>query len=86
MTLPDERFRAVIQVKNFLYELMYADKTPRVPKSIRRRAADLLKHYPSYWDLERASQGAPDVFQPQMEDVTRLFKQYEQSKANKDET
>lgn len=80
MTLPDERFRAVIQTKNFLTELMYADKTPRVPKAIRRRAHDLLRHYPSYWDLERASQNAPDVFLPEIEAVTRLFKQYEESK------
>jgi hypothetical protein len=30
--------------------------------------------------MERAADGAPDVFQKRMEAVTRLFKQYEQSK------
>jgi hypothetical protein len=30
--------------------------------------------------MERAAEGAPDVFQERMEAVTRLFKQYEESK------
>jgi hypothetical protein len=30
------------------------------------------------------SDASPDVFQERMEPVTRLFKQYEQSKENKD--
>jgi hypothetical protein len=85
MTLPDERFRSVIQTKNFLGELIDPKKTPRLPKKIRDQARWCLRHYPSYWDLERASDGAPDVFQPRMEDVTRMFKQYEQSKVEKDE-
>jgi hypothetical protein len=45
----------------------------------------MLRHYPSEWDMERAAEGAPDVFAVQMEAVTRLFKQYEQSKAEKNE-
>jgi hypothetical protein len=45
----------------------------------------MLRHYPNDWDMERASAGAPDVFAVQMEAVTRLFKQYEQSKAEKNE-
>jgi hypothetical protein len=35
--------------------------------------------------MDRASEGAPSVFQRRMEDVTRLFKQYEQAKAEKNE-
>jgi hypothetical protein len=30
--------------------------------------------------MKRAADGAPDVFQEQMEAVTRLFKSYEQTK------
>lgn len=82
MTLPDERFRAVIQTKNFLADLCSPERTPRIPKSIRQQANWCLRHYPSYWDLERASQAAPDVFQPQMEDVTRMIKKYEEGKKN----
>lgn len=83
MTLPDERYRAVIQTKKFLIDLCSPDRTPRIPKSIRQQANSLLRHYPSDWDMERASEGSPDVFQKQMEVVTRLFAQYEQSKENK---
>jgi hypothetical protein len=44
----------------------------------------MLRHYPSDWDMTRAAEGAPDVFQERMEDVTRLFKKYEQLKEEKD--
>jgi hypothetical protein len=77
MTLPDERYRAVVQTQKFLLEIL---STPRVPKAIKDRARSCLRHYPSDWDMQRAAEGAPDVFQKQMEAVTRLFKQYEQNK------
>ncbi len=80
MTLPDERFRAVIQTKNFLQDLLDTKKTPRIPRRLREQAYSLLRHYPSYWDLERAGQAAPEVFQPQMEPVTRMFLQYQLNK------
>jgi len=85
MTLPDERYRAVIQTRKFLIDLCNPQHTPRVPKLIREHARSMLRHYPSDWDMERASADAPDVFQTQMEAVTRLIKQYEQSKAEKNE-
>lgn len=80
MTLPDERYRAVIQTRRFLLDLCNAQHTPRVPKIIREHARAMLRHYPSDWDMTLAAQGAPDVFQEQMKAVTRLFKQYEQNK------
>jgi hypothetical protein len=80
MTLPDERYRAVVQTAKFLQALSYSSETKRVPLAIRQQARALLRHYPSDWDMERAADGAPDVFQKRMEAVTRLFKQYEQSK------
>lgn len=85
MTLPDERYRAVRMARQFLQELLDSKKTPGVPKIVRQQANSILRHYPSDWDMERACQGAPDVFQTQMEAVTRLMKQYEESKANKNE-
>ena len=78
--MPDERFRAVIAASNFLHDLLDRKKTPRIPKAIRQQAHHILRHYPSYWDLDRASQGAPDVFQPTIEDVTRMMMKYEQGK------
>ena len=77
MTLPDERYRAVVQTQKFLVEIL---STPRVPKAIKDRARACLRHYPSDWDMNRAAEGAPDVFAKRMEDVTRMFKLYEQKK------
>ena len=86
MTLPDERYRAVVHTQMFLLELCNPQKTPRIPKSVRQTASWLLRHYPNPSDMKRASYHAPDVFAERMEDVTKLFKKYEQSKANKNET
>jgi len=80
MTLPDERYRAVKMAETLLRDLCDSSVTPRVPKIIRQRASACLRHYPSTWDLQRAAAMAPDVFQERMEEVTRLFKQYEQNK------
>ena len=84
MTLPDERYRAVIQTRRFLLDLCNPQHTPRVPKLVRDTARSMLRHYPSDWDMTRAAEGSPDVFAEHMEAVTRLFKQYEQSKAEKE--
>jgi hypothetical protein len=79
MTLPDERYRAVVQTEKFLREIL---TTPRVPKNIKEQARRCLRHYPSHWDMKMAAEGAPEYFQETMEPVTRLFKQYEESKKN----
>lgn len=86
MTLPDERYRAVVQTRRFLLDLCNPRHTPRVPKIVREHARAMLRHYPDDWDMEQAAQGAPDVFQERMEDVTRMFKKYEQSKVENDAT
>jgi len=83
MTLPDERYRAVIMAEQLLRDLCDPNKTPRVPKIIRQRASGCLRHYPTTWDMDRASNQAPDVFQQRMEAVSRLIAQYEQSQNNK---
>ena len=80
MTLPDERYRAVVQTAKFLQALSYSSETKRVPLAIRQQARALLRHYPSDWDMKRAADGSPDVFQERMEAVTRLFKQYKENK------
>ena len=72
MTLPDERYRAVIQTRRFLLDLLSPQHTPRVPKSVRDTACSMLRHYPSDWDMNRAAQAAPEVFQERMEDLHRF--------------
>jgi hypothetical protein len=38
MTMPDERYRAVVHAEQFLKDLLDPRKTPRVPKNVRQRA------------------------------------------------
>lgn len=62
MTLPHERFRAVQYVRQFLYELIDPKKTAKIPKTIRQRAAALLRHYPLDYEMEIAAKSAPELF------------------------
>jgi hypothetical protein len=62
MTVPIERTWAVERVQDFLRALMDPKETPRIPREIRRRAASLLKHYPTKWEIERAAKKAPQIF------------------------
>lgn len=78
MTLPDERYRAVMHTRIFLHELLNPEKTPRVPKDVREHAHWLLRHYPNERELEQAAEGSPHIFQKEMEPLTRLVMQYDQ--------
>lgn len=46
MSLPEEEKKALDQAKEFLYDLMNPKETPKVPKYIRLRARNVIKHYP----------------------------------------
>ncbi len=74
MTLPDERYRAVKYAGEFLSRLA-GGQYARVPKAVRDEARSILRHYPNNWDMDRAAQGAPDVFQERMEPLYRMIKQ-----------
>lgn len=86
MTLPDERYRAVVQTRRFLLDLCNPQHTPRVPKLIRQTARAMLRHYPNDWEMNQAAAGAPEVFQERMEPLYRMVKQYELDKANDQKT
>lgn len=62
MTLPNERTRAVLSTREFLYQLLIPKKTKGVPKVIRETARLLLRHYPSAVDLKQAGEQAAEVF------------------------
>ena len=81
--MPDERFRAVLYAEEFLRALSDSNITKRVPKEIRQRALGILRHYPNTWDMQQAAEASPHVFAERMEDVTRMFKKYEESKNDK---
>ena len=78
MTLPDERYRSVLWAASFLSRLA-GGEFPRTPKAVRQEAANILRHFPNTWDMDRAAATSPEVFQKQMEAVYRLLKQYEQN-------
>lgn len=83
MTLPDERYRAVLWAKRFLQDLAHNSKDyPRIPKKVRGEAYSILRHFPSEYDMNDAANFAPTVFQERMEPLYRIVKQYEQDKEN----
>lgn len=86
MTLPDERYRSLVQTKKFLYELLNSQQTPRVPKIIRQRANSLLRHWPDTYHLELMCREMPEHFAERMEDVHRMFMKFEQTKVEKNES
>jgi hypothetical protein len=79
MTLPDERYRAVVETGKFLREIL---ATPRIPKVVKDNARWCLRHYPSEWDMQIVAREVPTVFQEKMEPLYRMVKQYEQDKEN----
>ncbi len=80
MTLPDERYRAVVQTRRFLLDLCNPEHTPRVPKIIRQHARSMLRHYPSDWEMNQTAKAVPHIFAEKMEPLYRMIKSYEQEK------
>ena len=76
MTLPDERYRAVVQTRRFLLDLCNSDHTPRVPKLVRETARNMLRHYPSDYDMQTAARECPSLFAERMEDLHRMIAAY----------
>lgn len=79
MTLPDERYRAVVQTHKFLQEIL---TTPRIPKAIKEQARWCLRHYPSDWDMEGAAACAPAIFQKHMDPLHRMILKHKEDKEN----
>ena len=72
MTLPDERYRSIMQARRLLEELCDPRLTPKVAAGIRDRARGALRHYPGEYDMKEAARAAPGVFQERMEDLHRF--------------
>jgi hypothetical protein len=77
MTLPDERYRAVVQAAQLLADLCNTKATPRIPQRIRDRARSVLRHYPSGWDLARVSEQCPDIFVERLDPLYKMIKQHD---------
>jgi hypothetical protein len=78
MTLPDERYRAIRITETLLIDLCNSRATPRVPREIRLRAAQCLRHFPGLYDLTQLELAAPHVVQQQMEPLHRMIVLHEQ--------
>jgi hypothetical protein len=74
MTLPDERYRAIIYTKNFLQDLLNPKITPKVPKNIRQRAYSLLRHFPEEFYLSMLADARPDILERKGESFDPLYK------------
>lgn len=53
MTLPQEMFQSIRNARHFMLALMDPKQTPKVPKEIRKRARDRLKHFPSEYEIDQ---------------------------------
>lgn len=82
MTLPDERYRAVIMAERLMKDLCDSKRTPRIPKAVRQRASAVLRHYPGKWDMDVAATRAPSVFQTRdpVDNLTMMILDYEGKK------
>lgn len=62
MTVPFERTRALLLTREMLQRLASSKDSAQVPVSLRDEAASLLRHYPTYADIELAHQAHPEIF------------------------
>jgi hypothetical protein len=74
MTLPDERYRAIMWAKSLCEDLMDPKKTPKVPKDIRRRAYGVLRHFPDDYYLSMLAESRPDIIERKGEPFDPLYK------------
>jgi hypothetical protein len=62
MTLPDERYRAMRCGQQLLLDLLNPKVTPKVPKYIRQRALNILRHYPDSYHFTEIVNKLPEHF------------------------
>ena len=62
MTLPNERYRALRCGHQLLLDLLYSKVTPKVPKYMRQRAANILRHYPDSYHFTKIVEKMPEDF------------------------
>jgi len=81
MTLPDERYRAIMAAKDFLTRLSFSSEIKRVPLAVRKEARAVLRHFPSDFDLAEIERYAPHVVQQRMEPLYKMIKQHEMAES-----
>jgi hypothetical protein len=89
MTLPDERYRAMMFAKSLCEDLLDPKKTPRVPKDLRRRAYGVLRHFPDDYFLSMLADARPDILErrgDQFDPLYKMVKEFELGKQNGHDT
>jgi hypothetical protein len=69
MTLPNEWFISMRKNREFLFELLNPEKTPKVPKEVRKRASECLKHFP---------------MKPEIDEIESIYNDFIKNKKNGD--
>ena len=70
MTLPDERYSAVFRTAQFMLDLQRRED---IPEDVRQAARGLLRHYPTYYDLQRIAEAVPEVMIERYEDLHKFI-------------
>lgn len=74
MTLPDERYRSIMQADRLLKDLCDPSKTPRVPKDIRQRALAVLRHWPDQYYIDVLAEDNPTIISSGKQQLDPLYK------------
>lgn len=61
MSLPSEKYRSLINMRDFMHLLMNPELSPRVPKWIRIHARSCLKHFPADYEIEMLAKKCPKI-------------------------
>jgi hypothetical protein len=62
MTIPRERNQAIHNTREFLRSLLDR-KATKVPKEIREQAYWCLRHFPSDYEMDKAADKCPELFE-----------------------
>lgn len=52
MTTPSEELQALLGMRRLAIDLLDSRKTPKIPKKIRLRASQCLRHFPYIYKVE----------------------------------
>lgn len=63
MTLPNERTRALLNIRHFMRRLM--DRSQKIKVSeLRREAYYAIKHYPADYEIQQLAEACPHILEP----------------------
>lgn len=72
LTLPDERYRALLLAERFLLDLQDPAAIPRIPRTVREHAGMVLRHYPGQYYISELARRSPDIIAEEIEPVHRF--------------